>query len=213
LSDNNEGVFHITADDECMSAIADQYGFFWETLWFHPKNKDLRSLRKNPNVLMTDDQVFVPAREIKNVDRATGARHQFGRKGMPILFRMRFTKEEKPRANVPYVLVIDGKSTSGSTDGDGRIQVPIPPRAHNGTLTLGEGKDKQKYVLNLGTMDPPNTKSGAIKRLESLGYDCGYDKEAGLSQALQAFQSDNGLSVSGEVDAATEDKLRQAYGC
>lgn len=214
MSDHSgEGDYYNANDDDCISSIADQYGFFWKTLWLHPQNKDLRTLRKNPNVLLKGDQVFVPPKELKQEERPTEGRHTFVRKGIPSLLRLRFTKSGEARANLPYILIIDGSSTRGSTDGDGRIEVPIPPRAQQGTLILGEGKEAQHHTLDLGMMNPVDEPDGAIKRLESLGYDCGLDKETGLSQALKSFQADNGIPLSGDLDTATQNKLSQLYGC
>ncbi|MGC9973362.1 MAG: LysM domain-containing protein [Bryobacteraceae bacterium] len=46
---------HVVKQGDCMSSIADQYGFFWETLWNHERNAQLKERRKNPNVLMAGD--------------------------------------------------------------------------------------------------------------------------------------------------------------
>ncbi len=42
----------------------------------------------------------------------------------------------QPRANVPYVLEIDGKLTRGCTDSEGVIESSIPPNARTGRLIL-----------------------------------------------------------------------------
>ena len=34
---------------DCISSIADQMGFFWDTVWNDPNNEQLRNRRKNPN--------------------------------------------------------------------------------------------------------------------------------------------------------------------
>jgi hypothetical protein len=45
-----------------MASIAAESGFSWEFLWARPQNQQLRALRKNPNVLMEGDEVFIPER-------------------------------------------------------------------------------------------------------------------------------------------------------
>ena len=72
-----------------MVSIAEQYGFFWETLWNHPNNKDLRGLRHDPTVLLLDDEVFVPDRTPKDYVRPTGARHTFKVKNVPAKLNLR----------------------------------------------------------------------------------------------------------------------------
>ena len=46
---------HRVQQGDCMVSIAELCGFFWETLWNHPNNKDLRGLRHDPTVLLLDD--------------------------------------------------------------------------------------------------------------------------------------------------------------
>jgi len=210
---SDEGEYYSAKVDDCMSSIASQFGFFWETLWFHPKNGDLRKLRKNPNVLLEDDQVWIPQKQIKQVEAPVDALHTFQVKGVPTMFRIRFTDSGKPRANIPYVLTIDGNLFTGSTDSDGKIEVPIPPNAQEGTLVLGQGKEAKTYTLDLGSIAPVSEPDGAIQRLSSLGYHCGLDPQAGLADALGAFQADNGLPATGKLDADTQSKLSDVFGC
>ncbi|HEY8038968.1 MAG TPA: peptidoglycan-binding domain-containing protein [Polyangiaceae bacterium] len=66
------------------------------------------------------------------------------------------------------------------------------------------------YVLDLRYLDPASEVSGAQGRLSNLGYPCdAIDGDLGprTKEALQAFQKDNGLDVSGELDDATKSKL------
>ncbi|HEV3333217.1 MAG TPA: peptidoglycan-binding domain-containing protein [Bryobacteraceae bacterium] len=212
MPDDQGGYYSATAND-CMSSIASQFGFFWETLWNHPKNQDLRKLRKNPNVLLENDQVWIPAKQLRQETKPVDALHSFQLKGVPTLFKIRFTDAGKPRANVPYVLTIDGKAFNGSTDGDGMIEVPIPPNAQDGTLVLGQGKEAKTYGFDLGALAPVSEPEGAIKRLLSLGYNRSADPEAGLPDALRSFQADNQLPVTGDLDAATQSKLSDVFGC
>jgi hypothetical protein len=209
----DEGGYISAKVDDCMSSIASQFGFFWETLWFHPKNRDLRKLRRNPNVLLENDQVWIPLKQIQQVEKPVDALHTFVLKGVPTMFRIRFTDAGEPRGDIPYVLTIDGELFNGSTDADGKIEVPIPPNAQEGTLVLGQGNEAKTYALDLGSIAPVSEPDGAIKRLLSLGYHCGLDPQAGLADALGAFQADNRLPVTGELDAATQSKLSDVYGC
>jgi len=59
---------------------------------------------------------------------------------------------EEPWANAPYILNIDGKLSEGQTDGEGRIEVPIPPGARKGRLTMEPGTEREKvYPHCLGS--------------------------------------------------------------
>jgi len=214
MADDSQGQYHQVSSTDCISSIANQYGFFWRTLWFHPGNADLRSLRKDPNVLRQGDVLFIPPKGDKVEERPTDNKHKFVRKGEPAKFRIRLMKDEVPRSNEPYVLNIDGKSSEGELDGDGMLEIYLPPGAQIGKLVVSQGTpDEQHYELDLGGMDPVTEPKGAIQRLENLGYDCGLDKEKGLPQALRSFQADNHLPDTGELDDATQSKLVTAHGC
>jgi hypothetical protein len=45
---------------DCLNSIADETGFFWETLWNHASNDSLKQQRRDPNVLEPGDVVHVP---------------------------------------------------------------------------------------------------------------------------------------------------------
>jgi hypothetical protein len=198
--------------DDCISSIANRFGFFWQTLWFHPNNAALRSLRKNPNVLMKGDKVFVPKKVLRQESRPTDAKHVFVRMGIPSRFRMRILRNQEPRKNERYVLTLGGQSSDGQTDGDGLIDIFIPANARSGKLVVGSGKTQQIFNLDLGHMDPVSTKAGQIQRLVNMGYDCGLNKQKGLPQALRSFQIDNYLPETGEADGATLETLVQKHG-
>ena len=56
-------------------------------------------------------------------------------------------------------------------------------------------------------------REGAIKRLLSLGYNRSANPEAGLADALRTFQADNQLPITGDLDAASQSKLSDVFGC
>jgi hypothetical protein len=92
---------------------------------------------------------------------------------------------------------------SGRTDGDGYLEQAISPTAQSGTLRVGEGTTRDVHALNFGTVDPVETDTGVTGRLADLGY--GGDDS---TEALKAFQKREGLTVSGEADDATKNRLK-----
>jgi len=65
-------------------------------------------------------------------------------------------------------------------------------------------------------LDPINTMSGVIGRLNNLGFDAG-PPEAFMGeytrQAVREFQYVEGLPANGEIDAATLGRLLERHGC
>jgi len=231
---------HVVRQGECMSSIADGYGHFWETLWNHPDNAALRQRRQDPNVLLPGDTVSVPEREKREVSGATEARHRFRKKGVPARIRLKIMQEppeetgdsqesgdvirssaqppqDEVRADLPYRLEIDGQLTEGRTDGEGMIEVAIPPGARSGKIILEPNTTRAREIpLLLGSLDPISEIRGVKQRLANLGFDCGSctDDELteGVEAALRFFQEEYGLDVTGAVDGATRDKLKQVHG-
>lgn len=211
---------HSISQGECLSSVAHQNGFFWKTLWDLPDNEALKSLRKNPNVLRPGDQVVIPDLRVKEASKAPEKRHQFRRKGVPAKLRLRLVDAQgEPRGNLRYVLQIDGKSFEGSTDGDGRIEHPMPPDALHGELTVTTDAGEERYELQLGHINPSLDDDGVEQRLTNLGYiwlpaevtDAEVRREA-RRQALLSFQRKEGLNESGEADEATRRRLEEIHG-
>ena len=125
--------------------------------------------------------------------------------------------EDEPRANVPYRLEVDSEVHTGSTDEDGRIEVPIPGNARRGRLVLNPGtEDEEEVRLQLGHIDPLDTITGVKQRLANLSFDPGNvdDEETPeLENALLGFQRKNALEETGRADQATKDKLLEQHGC
>lgn len=195
---------------ESTSSIAKKNGFFWKTVWDHPENAELRQKRKDPNVLFENDEIFIPEKKKKEVSKGTNAEHTFTLKGEPCKLKMRLMKQKQPRANESYVLDIDGTLTNGTTDGDGNVEVFIPPQAKNGRLLFRSGQEV--INLSLDALDPVDTITGVQHRLNNLGFSCGGERgELGekTKEALKKFQIEYKLQVTGEADNATKSKLRE----
>jgi hypothetical protein len=204
---------HVVTQGECISRIAFEYGFFPETVWEHPDNKDLKELRKNPYVLMPGDVVVIPDKRVKEVAKPTGQRHRFRRKGVPEKLVMKFTRGDELRANAKYLLEIDGRRSEGSTDGGGIVELEIPPNAKIGKITFVEEGDE--YELELGHLDPITELSGIQGRLRNLGlYEGPVDGEMNeeLEKAIVLFQERNKLEPTGKVDDSLKGTLQNAHG-
>jgi len=200
---------------DCIQSIAYERGLFWETVWDDPKNAELKRTRKNPSALLPGDKVYICDKEEREVPGACEQRHRFRRKGVPALLRIQlYDSQDKPRANEPYILSIDGELRRGQTDGNGFVEQTVPPGAQKGTLTVGEGEDQDEYELELRCLDPADQISGAQGRLNNLGYDAGEANgllTAETQDALSQFQRDYGLPVTGQLDKETAKKIEEVY--
>lgn len=203
---------HRVMQGECFNSVAHRYGFFWETLWNHPQNRELRQQRGDPNVVMPGDVIFVPEKRIAEYRRQTGATHRFQRKGVPALLRLQFLEGDRPRANAAFVATVDGEQISGQTDGQGVLQVAISPSALRAVVRFEE--DGEEYDFVLGALDPVDTLTGVKARLQNLGFEVPNVSDLlddVTRAALREFQARVGLPVNGEADEATRSKLREIH--
>lgn len=209
------GVWRKAISGECISSIARDAGHFWQTLWDHASNAKLKQRRRDPNVLLPGDAVWVPDRRPKEETGNTDAHHKFKRKGEPARVRIRLTRNGRPIANAPYRLWIDAEESPGTTDGDGMVTLPARGNARSGKLIVQTPQGEMTFTFALGTVDPIESTRGLQGRLWNLGYYSGditgvFDEKT--RAALCAFQADHDLTVTGEPDTATLQKLFKDYG-
>lgn len=213
--------FHTVKQGECIASIAFLYGFHPDTIWEHVENKEINELRKNPNVLFAGDLIFIPDKRLDIVDKPTNEVHKFRRLAVPEKFRLNLAWLGIPRADLPYKLVIDGLEFDGTTGKDGLIEQSIPPDAKKGKLIIEhkvEDEDeieKEEYEFFFGSLDPTEEVSGPIQRLVNLGYierEKTGKKEI-VKLAIEEFQKNSQLDITGEIDDETRQKLIEVHGC
>lgn len=199
---------------DCISSIAFKYGFFPDTIWNDSKNSKLKQDRKDPNVLLPGDEVYIRDKEEKEESCASEKKHRFKRKGVPERLRIQFMdEEEKPRANEAYILEIDGDLSEGKTDKDGKVEIWIPPNAKEGRITFRDSGEE--YELELGELDPVTEITGVQARLSNLGF---YEGEIDgkmseeLENAIRDFQDNKDLDPTGKLDESFRQKLKKVYG-
>ena len=199
---------HVVVEGDSATSLAEQFGFFAETIWQDPGNAALRKMRPDMDILMPGDIVVIPDLRSKIERKPVDQKYKFRRKGVPAFFRMQLFDADLPIANQNYTLVVDGKRYTGVTDAQGQIEAWVRPGAKQGELTVG---DSLEITIMFGGLDPADSLTGIQKRLANLGF---YSETASgqldvaTKSALRQFQERNSLPVTGEPDQATKDKLR-----
>ncbi|MDR3701688.1 MAG: peptidoglycan-binding protein [Candidatus Sulfopaludibacter sp.] len=211
---------YIVQDGDCLASIAKQAGFAdWHTIYDDSHNADFRKLRPDPNVICPGDQLFIPDKDVKTDSKGTDTASTFQLAAKKTFLKVRL-KDEKGAAfsGKKFSLKIGGKVTEGVTGADGLVQQEIAADTRTGQLTVFLDDDTTKpgfiWDLKVGGLDPVDTDKGVQARLNNLGFFCGtVDGVIGpkTKAALSGFQSKNGLTVSGDADSATRDKLRQLH--
>ena len=203
---------HTVKYGECITSIADAYGFFWQTVWGHPQNSALQQKRKDPNTLVAGDTVFIPDKRQKQEEVETGKKHRFGKKGVPALFRIQLLEEENFLANLDYELSIKHKNGTsahyGTTTAEGIIEAALPTDAVSAHLVVGP--ERREYSLEFGLLPPIDEIAGIQARLQNLGFfdaDISGKLDEATTDAIIGFQQRFNLQETGKPDQKTKDKL------
>jgi N-acetylmuramoyl-L-alanine amidase len=235
---------YIVNEGDCIASIAWARGLTWRTLWDYPDNQQLKDARQDPNLLYPGDVVHIPDRRARIESCCTDQLHVFKLKGTKVRLRVRLLEDTpaeeaedgaetadtsthqlpdfkpqtdtgKGRANIPYLLVVEGVTKSGNTDGDGYLDELISPTARSGRIILNSGTPAEEIILiKIGEMDPAEELNGIRKRLTNLGFPCGDGDERSpeFVAALMLFQECAGLPATGQLDDATRSSLKDAHG-
>jgi len=205
---------HVVRESETIQSIARQYGLLPETIWEHENNAALRQLRESPNQLFAGDRVFIPEREEGEEDTETESLHTFRSPGRQALLKIRFLREDEPRADARYIFTCEGIIAEGRLDGEGKMEERVPAEAEEAVIRIGEPPDQARYQILIGRLDPIDQTEGVQERLNNLGFCCGEpDSEIGtvMRAALSAFQEKEELQETGELDDQTRQRLLERH--
>ena len=201
-------------EDTCLISLSEDCGHFWETIWNHPDNDDLKQARGDARVLLKGDRLTIPPIEPKRESAAVEQKHRYRRKGVPAKFRLQVYEEGEAVAGAPWKADLGNATHEGETDGDGVLEFPIPNGATTATIDVETPKGKRRFKAKLGAMDPPDTVRGAQKRLSNLGF--GPLRATGRLDdqtrgAISKFQALNDIDPTGDLDQKTVDALHEQH--
>jgi len=123
--------------------------------------------------------------------------------------------------DLPCRLQLEGREIVGQTDADGRVSFKIPMALWDAQGLLHVETDAHGWThgrgLALSKTEPVESPAGQRARLENLGYvaigcDSPTDLETPSVWAIEEFQCEHGLTVTGECDPETQAKLVEVHG-
>ena len=171
------------------------------------------------HLIFPGDEVFIPDTETRTDGAPTDAWTQFKIDTQKTLIRLRMMDGDNTAfAGKKYQLEINGQLREGTTGGDGMIEKEIPADCTEAKLTVWFDNDRTGpgviWNLKMGHLDPWDKVSGVQARLKNLGYDPGpIDGDIGplTHAALSGFQFSQNLTVTGNADSATKNKLKELH--
>jgi hypothetical protein len=221
----NSPSIHVVKQGEHIASIADTYGFSsWETVWDDSGNAELRKKRPNPNTLLPGDKVSIPFPLKKEESCATEQRHRFVCKVPPLKLRLKVLDVAgNPISNATVKLSVGDEAGTLKTDASGMVEKTIFPTMHKIRVKIESDKLFEPFnsELFVGGLDPIDTRTGQIARLNNLGYHAGAvrppecpDDEERFRAAVEEFQCDQKISpINGKCEGSTLDRLKEVHGC
>jgi N-acetylmuramoyl-L-alanine amidase len=210
---------HTVKQGETVPGIALHYGFQnWRAIYDHPNNQKLKDRRKNPNVLLPGDTLWLPERKTKEEEGETGRRHKFRLKREQQWLRIILQDVTGAvMKGVAYTLVVEGKTFESETNEEGLLEHEIPTKAQKGKLSVRKGKTVTEYELKIGHLDPEEETSGWKARLNNLGFRLGSpdepDEESNpVKSGVEEYQCEEKMEPSGEIDDKTRNRLKESHG-
>jgi N-acetylmuramoyl-L-alanine amidase len=207
---------HEVSQGECILMLASRFGHLPETLW--AANKDKFPAGRSMAILAPGDKLVIPARQAGSISVAIGCRYHIVLGNAITKFAVRFLDSfQNPYKDCDYLvnfITDDGAlpiCSSGKTDQEGFVRESILPGVVRGELRLRTPQGRKKYRFDLGALDPISEDSGAIHRLNNLGFYCSENDPLSVRGAIAAFQLCENLDVTGERDAATRTKLKERH--
>ncbi len=211
-----DGKWHRIRQGETIGGLAKKNGHLPATIWNHSANEELKRRRKNQNILLPNDWVFIPDKCMREESGGTETRHRFKLKTPSQTLLLQIipstlpihANTQKPQSPIPYTLSIGDRTIEGRTESEGIIRVEsVPPDVDRAILTIF-GRSLQVLI---GHLDPEDEDSGIQARLSNLGYLRGGmagNPGPKMQAALRTFQSLNNLRVAGEANTETQEKLK-----
>ena len=206
-----------------LAKIAAEFGFTNpKAIWDDPQNAKLKELRKNPNVLLPGDQLFIPDKKEKQESAGTEQKVRFELKRPKLVLRLVLQDAyNKPIANADCELTVEGETFTLKSDGTGKIEQEIPAKSQSATLVIkgsSSSINDEVIPIQIGHLDPVDEVSGQKARLNNLGYfagSLGVEDEALFRSAVEEFQCDHmgQAAVDGKCGPKTQAKLLEVHGC
>lgn len=204
----------IVRTGEHLDVIAHRHGVTVEEIWSKHPNGDLKGRRPGGHMLLEGDYLELPPRRHPEpVDVAVGGDTVVVATIPRVKVELTLSNGEGPLRGEPWRIEARGERAEGTTGADGKVSFEVrvtTPRVVLVLSKLGIRRD-----IAVGALDPNDTISGVIHRLNNLGYDAGpaastLDERA--VKALVQFQTANQLTPSGQPDEATMRALETVHG-
>jgi hypothetical protein len=204
---------------EHLTGIAEELGLA-DTKTILSKSADSLSKRPHPEMLNPGETLTVPDLEPLKFTLATGKRHKLTIQRPKAKLRVTFdTFQGKATAATDAEVTLEGKPAEKQSLDSGKLEMKIAPACAQALVKVKSADDHRPEIhwrLKLGFLVRSESDEGALARLRNLGYYRAVASNAEPRErraAIEEFQFDQGLTLSGTLDDDTKKKIEEIYGC
>jgi Putative peptidoglycan binding domain len=192
--------------------LASRSGFDPDTVWNHEKNEPLRKAGRDANVLHPGDVLYIPDAKKRWQPVKIGGVNKFVAPSSKVPVCLQFGSCGKSWSGEAYT--IEGADIPpGSLDSDGKLSANVSTHVESFVVMFPDRKERR--VVHMGYLDPPETYSGLAQRLQHLGYLSTTaeddDLDVQVRVAITRLQVAHELPVTGELDDQTRSALADEH--
>ncbi len=206
---------YIVRQGDYVAKIAAQLGCSEDEIWSQEKNKELQESGRTKGVLNPGDVLFVPTNTTRRASVEVEGANDYQGQVPRVVVTIRFRADDKPCVGRRYRVLDAADEVQGETDSDGSMNFAMPVTSRYARVVFMD--PPTVLVVDVGSVDPVEERSGVRCRLRQLGYlpwdaaDADATEEA-IAAALKAFQAGHDLAPTGVADEETEQRLRKEFG-
>jgi hypothetical protein len=204
---------------EHLTAIAERLGLpDTQIILSQSANSSFRD-RPHPEMLNPGETLTVPDLQPVKFTLATGKRHKLTIRRPKAKLRVKLvTFQGKATIATEAEVTPDGEPAEKASLDAGKLEAKLPPACPQALVKVkspDEGSPDVHWRLRLGHLVRSESDEGALARLRNLGYYRVVAKDADVRErraAIEEFQFDQGLTLSGKLDDDTKKKLEEIHG-
>lgn len=211
---------HTVALGDHLALLATQNGFGdVKPILNDPANNPIAG-RAHPTILDVGEEVTIPDKVAKELSLPNEQVHKIVIKRIKTKLEVVFKtfRGGDTAATDAKVTVAETPEQSVSLD-SGAIDLPTQPTDATAVALVqppGDGEPALQWSFQLGQLGRSESDDGAMARLRNLGYYRAVDDDADDRErrsAVEEFQADQGVQITGKLDDATKSKIAEIYGC
>jgi len=211
--------YRVKAGDH-LTGIADRLGLPDTQTILSQSGNDSLGKRKHPEMLDPGETLTLPDLKPLKFTLSTGKRHKLTIQRPKAELRVSFvTFQGKPTAATAAEVTPESKPVQKVSLDSGKLETKLAPTCEQALVKIAAPNDSRpdlEWRLHLGHLPRSESDEGALARLRNLGYYRVVREDADARErraAIEEFQFDQGLTLTGEMDDDTKAKIEDLYGC